>query len=138
MADWDIEKKEINWLKEEYKKDNNRLLKENKELKEMLKQAIKDFESLRQKFSCVENEKFDCDACEYGCSEHYVQKNPTLTIDGFIKVNAEILVIAEMKRIVEEAEANREYKGFTKEQLSEMKKIIDEEFNRLIGGDNNG
>lgn len=68
---------------------------------------------------------------------HYVQKNPTPTVDGFIKANVEILAIAEMKRIVEEAESNREYKGFTKEQLSEMKKIIDEEFNRLIGGEDN-
>lgn len=35
----------------------------------MLKLAIKDFESLKQKFSCVENENFDCDTCEYGCPE---------------------------------------------------------------------
>lgn len=57
----------------DWKETSDRLLKENKELKEMLKQAIKDFESLRQKISCVENEKFDCDTCEYGCSEHYHQ-----------------------------------------------------------------
>lgn len=31
---------------------------------------------------------------------HYVQKNPTPTVDSFIKANAEILAIAEMERII--------------------------------------
>lgn len=76
-------KKTTEFLRSMLGKSNDKVIKlkaerdemesENERLKLMLKQAIKDFESLRQKFSCVENEKFDCDTCEYGRSEHYHQ-----------------------------------------------------------------
>lgn len=47
MADWDIEKKkEVNWIKEKYREDNDRLLKENAELKRLLKFAIEDMNIL--------------------------------------------------------------------------------------------
>ena len=58
MADWEEVKKEIDWLKEEYKKDNDRLLKENKELKEILKLALYDIKQVSD------------EGCCYGCKHN--------------------------------------------------------------------
>lgn len=41
-----MKKKEVNWIKEKYKEDNDRLLKENAELKMLLKFAIEDMNIL--------------------------------------------------------------------------------------------
>ena len=67
MADWKEIQKQINELREEYKADNGRLLKENRELKEMLKTVAKDISSFKT-FLAENNCRLPCEKCLfYNC-----------------------------------------------------------------------